>query len=191
MNNQAEAPDPQDAELLAAIARGDAQAFSCFYDRFSGTLFSIAMGILRDPAQAEDLLQEVFLQIWERASHFDPELGKPLSWAVAMTRNKAIDRLRGSQRRQRVMDEMTETASSDFLSMDLGTIHGLDHDATALVRRSLQTLPEEQRKAIELAFFQGLSHGEIAEKLNAPLGTVKARIRRGMIQLRDELRDLI
>ena len=188
MSGDQDQAEPPDSELLMAVAKGDTNAFSCFYDRLSGTLFSVALSILRDPAQAEDVLQEVFFQIWERAAHFDPALGKPLSWAVAMTRNKSIDRLRGSQRRQKAMEQMTQELPDEGFGAESAGVGG---ESAGLVRASLQKLPEDQRKAIEMAFFLGLSHGEIAEKLAAPLGTIKARIRRGMIQLRGELRELI
>src|SRR3989442_10596687 len=93
--------------LLRRIAQGDQQAFAQFYDQFAGVLFSVAVKILNDPKEAEDVLQEVFLQIWDKASAFDPRLGKPFGWVATVTRNKAIDRLRASQRRYRLAEEVT------------------------------------------------------------------------------------
>lgn len=180
----------QDVELLGRIAGRDLQAFSCFYDRFGGILFSVAVAILKDTSQAEEVIQDVFLQIWERAGVYDRQLGKPLSWAVALTRNKAIDRLRSTQRRSRLVAELSEE-SDEFPSDDTnaaGKIIG--NETAAMVRNALNHLPAEQRKAIELAFLGGLTQTEIAAELKLPLGTVKARIRRGMLQMRDALKGL-
>lgn len=177
-----------DEALLSRIAEGDAAAFAAFYDRHSGLLFSIAAHVLRDDREAEDVLQEAMVLLWERASSYERSLGKPVSWAVTLTRNKAIDRLRALKRRQhgaaQPLDELESVLADPAAS---ASDSAMSHESAGIVRSALVNLPGEQRQAIELAFFRGLSHGEIADQLRVPLGTIKARIRRGMLFLRDAL----
>jgi RNA polymerase sigma-70 factor (ECF subfamily) len=161
-------------------------AFAQFYDRCSAVLYSLAMKILRDTHEAEEVLQETMMQIWERAAAYDMAMGKPLSWALTITRNKAIDRIRSSQRKARLLGEVVlEWEESDQAAA--AESRALQSEASVLVRRALADLPVEQRQTIELAYFGGLTQSEIATKLSQPLGTVKARMRRGMITLRDAL----
>ena len=172
--------------LLKRTGEGDRASFELLYERYSGVLFSTAFRILNDQTAAEDVLQDVFIQIWEKAPLYDPTRGKPLTWAVTMTRNKAIDRLRSQQRRNRLKDEMEAQASvfeefSDRSSLD----EVQSGERGELIRQAVRQLSKEQRKAIELAFFSGMSQSEIAEELGEPLGTVKARIRRGMMKLKE------
>lgn len=183
-------PSPSDAPelaLLARVAGGDAEAFSQLYDRLAGVLFSIAVRILHDVHAAEDVVQEVFVQIWAKAGTYDARLGKPSTWAITLLRNKAIDRLRASQRGHR----LAEAAAAEQLAGE--TSHNLSHDlllgeeTARLLRAAVAKLVPEQKQAIEMAFFSGLTHAEIAGALEAPLGTVKARIRRGMLELREAL----
>jgi RNA polymerase sigma-70 factor (ECF subfamily) len=188
MENGESTRDDQDIELLNRIARRDREAFSRFYDHFGGVLFSVATAILKDAGQAEDVLQDVFLQIWERASAYDRQRGKPLSWMIALTRNKAIDRLRSSQRSNRLLAEATQEAAHDLVSVDNAAGDAIGNETALLVRSALKNLAPEQRQAIELAFFGGLTQTEIALELKQPLGTIKARIRRGMLHLRDALK---
>ena len=176
-----------DIELLRRIANGDRAAFAEFYDRHAPLMFSVAVKILRDLTEAEDLLQEVFLEIWNKADKFDPKLGKARGWAAILVRNRAVDKVRASERRKRlgeaagvesaIASEGGETAN-DFL-------HG--QEKAKLIQSVVNELPLEQREAIQLAFFSGLTQQEISETLRTPLGTVKARIRRGMMKLRDQL----
>jgi RNA polymerase sigma-70 factor (ECF subfamily) len=175
-----------EADLLQRVAGGDMDAFAQFYDRCSSVLYSLAMKILRDAHEAEEVLQEAMTQIWERAAAYDAKMGKPLSWALTITRNKAIDRIRSSQRKARLMQEIEwkESGSDPTVAAESSA---LQSEASALIRRALADLPFEQRRTIELAYFGGLTQSEIAAKLNQPLGTIKARIRRGMITLRDAL----
>ena len=182
---------PADADLLRRVAGGDVDAFGSFYDRHAPLLFALSLKILRDPHEAEDALQEAMVLLWERAPAYDPTLGKPLSWAVALTRNKAIDRLRSVQRKHRLVVESVEAGEMDPPAEAASPPSATQDDAFALMRRELARLPAEQRQAIELAFYSGLTHSEIAEQLGQPLGTIKARIRRGMITLRDALGDLL
>jgi RNA polymerase sigma-70 factor (ECF subfamily) len=177
----------RDIEMLRRISQGDRSAFAQFYDLYSSLLFSIAIKILNDPKEAEDVLQEVFMQIWEKAGMFDPKLGKPSSWAITLVRNKAIDRIRASQRRSRLAEAAAASGTFDGGDSPVAneSIHG--REKAALLRSAVAGLPAEQRHAIEMAFFSGLTQNEISDKLREPLGTIKARIRRGMLKLRDKL----
>jgi len=178
-----------DQEMIARIGRRDQGAFSALYDRLSGPLYSLAMKMLGDPAEAQDALQEVFLQIWSRAGTYDPEQSSVFSWTVLLTRSRVIDRLRARGRRSRVVVASTEDAptAADASTVESAADTAEKNDEAARVRYVLNNLPSEQREAIELAFFEHLSHHEIAARLGQPLGTVKARIRRGLLKLRQRL----
>lgn len=180
------AADPGDEALMARIARGDTDAFAAFYDRHEPLLYGLALRILRHDRDAEDVLQEAAVQLWERAGEYRADLGKPISWAVTLLRNKAIDRLRAGRRRAELADRVLAEAEVEDSIGFQGPGEG-GADRSAAVRRTLVTLPRDQRLAIELAFFAGLTQTEIADRLAAPLGTVKARIRRGMLSMRDAL----
>lgn len=177
----------EDEALFARIANGDEAAFASFYDRHETLLYSIAHRIVGTDTEAEDVLQEAAVLVWERAPTYNRSLGKPLSWAITIVRNKAIDRFRSGKRRSEVFSEITEEAMPEAgpgMEPDPRAFAG--EDAT-FVRRALASLGRDQRQAIEMAFFGGLTQNEIAEQLGQPLGTIKARIRRGMIQMRDAL----
>jgi RNA polymerase sigma-70 factor, ECF subfamily len=188
--NEQESKD-RDIELLRQIAAGDRTSFAEFYDRHSTLMFSVACKILNDTSEAEDVLQEAFVQIWEKAGKFDPKLGKASSWAAILVRNKAIDRIRASQRRTRLAEEAgaEQEAAANVEGTANKTIYG--HEKANLVQLAIVELPVEQRQAIELAYFSGLTQDEISKKLNQPLGTIKARIRRGLLKLRDQLEGLL
>ncbi len=182
-----------DEQLMARIAQGDQVAFSALYDRLSGPLFSLAFKMLGNAAEAEDALQEVCLQIWRRAAAYDSSQSSVFSWAVLLTRGKVIDRLRARGRRARVISASIEDEGNLIDPTDASTAEtaadnmNRNEEATR-VRTVLGGLPPDQRQAIEMAFFSELTHHEIAAQLNQPLGTIKARIRRGMLRLRDGLR---
>lgn len=150
-------------------------------------LFSIVVKVLNDPKEAEDVLQEVFLQIWDKAAVYKRELGAPLSWFVTMTRHKAIDRLRSAKRRYRLLDEVKGETDILINAGATARSNAESNESSAMVRSAVKSLPNEQRQAIELAFFGGMTQNEISESLGQPIGTVKARIRRGMLKLRDTL----
>ncbi len=178
----------EEVALLKAIGSRDRDSFAKLYDRYSAILFSIALRVLNDTELAEDALQDVFFQIWEKAPTYDPRRGKPLTWAVTLTRNKAIDRLRSVQRRYRLYDEAREEAKTTAASADYESARSLEHlEKNEMIRNAVKQLSKEQRQAIEMAFFSGLTQNEVAEQLGEPLGTIKARIRRGMMKLRDLL----
>jgi RNA polymerase sigma-70 factor (ECF subfamily) len=179
-------PEQVEAELLARVAQRDREAFSQLYDLYATPIFSVAMRILQNPKDAEDVLQEVCLQIWENAKSFNRALGKPFTWVMVLTRNKAIDRLRALERRY----QWTEKAREDPLAASNSQETGNEiftREKLSVIRSAVASLPLEQRQAIEMAFFGGMTQNEIAEALQQPLGTVKARIRRGMLKLRDAL----
>ena len=182
----------RDQEMIAQIGRRDQGAFSAFYDRLSGPLYSLAFKMLGDASEAQDALQEVFVQIWSRASTYDPEKSSVFSWAVLLTRSRAIDRLRARDRRLRVVVESTAenkvAAATDASTVESAADTATKKDEAAHVRSLLNNLPEDQRQAIELAFFGHRTHHEIAAQLGQPLGTVKARIRRGLLKLREQFR---
>ena len=177
--------------LLQRVGQGDSGSFEQLYERFSGVLFSTAYRVLNNQQAAEDVLQDVFIQIWEKAPLYDPLRGKPMTWAVTLTRNKAIDRLRSTQRRSRLQDDVQKESQTFEQFDDKSSFDAVASVETGkLVREAIQKLSKSQREAIELAFFSSLTQTEIAERLGEPLGTVKARIRRGMMRLRELVGDL-
>ena len=174
--------------LMQRVGAGDRQSFAELYDRFSGVLFSTAYRVLNNQEAAEDVLQDAFVMIWEKAPLYDPARGKPMTWAATITRNKAIDRLRSTVRRNRLRDDVEREAETLAQFDDRSSFEAMASGETAQqVRTALQKLTKDQREAIELAFFSSLTQTEIAERLGEPLGTVKARIRRGMMKLREVL----
>ena len=173
-------------ELLHAIARGDEQALASLYDRYKVILFGLVLRILRRRDEAEDVLQELFLQVWKRATDFDAARGRPFTWLVTMARSRAIDRLRSLDARNRAGVEAARAAGEEWADAVTDAIRS---EQGEIVRRALAELPEEQRRALLLAYFEGLTQTEIAARLNAPLGTIKTRMRSGMIRLRELLRE--
>ncbi len=179
-----------DREMIERIGRGDQSAFSALYDRLSRPLYSLALRMLGDAGDAQDALQDVFLQIWSRAATYNPEQSTVFSWTVLLTRSRVIDRLRARKRRLRVVDSATGDEDADVAdasTMESAADTADKNDEAARVRSVLNNLPSEQREAIELAFFGHLTHHEIAARLGEPLGTIKARIRRGLLKLRERL----
>lgn len=175
-----------DVELLKAIAARDEAALAQLYDRYRVILFGLLVRILNSREEAEDVLQETFLQVWRRAADFDETRGRPFTWLVTMARSRGIDRLRTLAARERTAvaaarDEaevISDAASDAFRS-----------EQRALITNALDHLPDEQKQTLLLAYFDGLTQSEIAARLNAPLGTVKTRMRTGMIKLRELLAD--
>jgi RNA polymerase sigma-70 factor (ECF subfamily) len=178
-----------DARLLSRVAAGDRAAFGELYDRFSRPLFATALRILRDSTEAQDVVHDAFITLWEKANAFENARGTAFAWAVTLTRNRAIDRLRSRRRRAQLLEG---SAPSD-LGLDENS-SGPSADAAAdtsdqasAVRAAVATLPADQQQALQLAFFGGLTQDEIATRLQTPLGTIKARIRRGLLKLREQL----
>jgi RNA polymerase sigma-70 factor (ECF subfamily) len=166
-----------EAALLARIHAGDDSAMAELYDRYSGIVYGVALRVLGSTASAEDLLQEVFLQLWRNPRAFDAERGRLAPWLAVIARNRAIDMLR----RRPMEEDIDELPISTGVNLEdeAGERMAIDK-----VRGVLAQLPQEQRKTLEMAFFEGMTHTEISAKLGEPLGTVKTRIRSGLLALR-------
>ena len=178
----------EQAHLLAAMARGDKSALASLYDSLSRPLYSLAYRIINDGSEAQDIIQDVFLQIWQKADTYDTSRGSVFGWAATLTRNRAIDRVRMRKRRSELLAESAPDLQPTPLSGDLDSSASLwVQEKAGAVRSALGQLAPDQQKAIELAFFSGLTQLQIAAKLNEPLGTIKARIRRGLLKLRETL----
>lgn len=175
-----------DAQLMQRVAQGDKQAFAQLYDRFSGPLHATALRIVRDAAEAQDIVHDTFVTLWDKAVSFEPSRGSAFSWAVTLVRNRAIDRVRSRQRRAELLAD-SAPADLGYQENPAGHDTAATHDEAHAVRAAVATLPLEQRRALELAFFGGLTQEQVAQTLREPLGTVKARIRRGLLKLRDSL----
>ena len=187
-----DAPFPEDgasgpdlADLLRRSGRGDEAAFAVLYDATAARVYGLALRVVRDPAQAEEVTQESFLEIWRTSGRYDPDKGSALSWLLTITHRKAVDRVRSAE------------ASSRRDTTYQHHHQPVEHDSTAeaaeasleaqRVRSALATLTEVQREAVGLAFLGGYTHTEVATMLDLPVGTAKTRIRDGMIRLRDAL----
>lgn len=171
-------------ELLARIAAGCTDAFSTLYDDFSAALFGITLGIVKNHAEAEETLQDLFVSIWEKASRYDSQHGRAATWLTTMARNRAIDRLRCRQRREKLHESARHETFLQPTAQEAPDSPLIAAERANRVREALKSLPDEMRIALELAYFHSLTQTEIAAKLNEPLGTVKARIRRAMERVR-------
>lgn len=178
--------EPRWRTLLARVRARDAEALQTLYDETSRVLYSLAYRVLNDREDAEEVILDVYQHVWNAADRYDPARGNVLSWLAVMTRNRAIDRVRQSNVRR--SHELPVEAPVDTASESPAPeAQSILEQQRVLVRKALETLGQEQREAIELAFYSGLSHSEVAEALGAPLGTVKTRIRVGMQRLRKAL----
>jgi len=186
--NRNPGPDITDEDLVGRMAAGDTEAFGVFYDRHVGMLLALALRMLQSEADAADVVQDVLVMFWERAAIFDASKGRPVSWVIAAVRNRAIDIIRTKQRRDRLLTEAAEDVPATGAAVLDPPQRLAQLEVAGQVNAALRSLPPAQQQAIELAFFGGMSQSEIAEALGEPLGTIKARLRRGMIQLRDSLR---
>jgi RNA polymerase sigma-70 factor (ECF subfamily) len=177
-----------DMRRITEMAAGDASGLSEIYDRHSTAVYSLALRIVREESEAEDVVQEVFAQAWRQADRYDARRGSVIAWLLIMTRTRAIDRLRVRQARPDRQSTPDPAVLDQLPAAGEDPASGLvaQEDAQR-VRQALEELPLLQRIAIELAFFEGLSQSEIAERLEQPLGTVKTRIRMGLLRLRDVL----
>jgi RNA polymerase sigma-70 factor (ECF subfamily) len=167
--------------LLRRVSDGDLSAVGPLYDRLSPLVFGLAMRTLRDPALAEDVVQDTFVSAWRNAATFDSSRGSAKGWILAIARHRAIDTIR--RRRPTVQlpenDDSGSSPSSDWFDHDAPIVNAAD------IRHGLETLPAEQRSAIEMSFLQGLTHPEIAQRTGLPLGTVKSRVRLGLLRMRE------
>lgn len=170
--------------MLHQIAGGDEVALAALYDRYKTILFSLILRILHSQSEAEDILQDVFIQVWKKAGDFDETRGRPFTWLVTLARSRAIDRLRQLNSRERTATEASRATTEEWTDAVEDAIKA---EQSAVVREALAEIPEEQRRTLLLAYFEGLTQTEIADKLNTPLGTVKTRMRSGLIKLRELL----
>jgi RNA polymerase sigma-70 factor (ECF subfamily) len=175
-----------DEELIADLGRGDADALGFLYDRYRRLAMAVAYRILEDASAAEDCLQDAFLQVWRNHASFHPERGSVKSWLLTIVRNAAIDRHRGKEgraRQDRPIDEV------EYLLGETDDPHAqaVESLQAEQIQTAIRNLPDEQREAITLAFFNGLTHQEIAERMGVPLGTVKGRMRLGLKKMRQQL----
>jgi RNA polymerase sigma-70 factor (ECF subfamily) len=182
-------PNETDLNLVQRMSAGEEVAFAEFYNRFAPALFSMIYAIVRDQKESEDVLQEAFVQMWKRTRTYDPSRSSLFTWAVMISRHKAIDRLRSRSRQSRLAEAVAnepvdQTSSTPASRADSIIARSEERER---VRAALAQLGDAQREAIDLAFFAGLTQTQISEKLGAPLGTIKARIRRGLLALRDVL----
>ena len=179
---------PDDADLIARIAQAQTKAFDRLYDRYNRLVFSVAIAILGDQAAAEEATLDVFVQVWKKAGSYRADQGQVRTWLTAITRHHAIDILRWRKARPDANGmEWDETTLQDGLvTRDTEEVAELTFQREK-VQAALAQLPEEQREALKLAYFQGYSHSQIAEVLSQPLGTIKTRIRLGMQKLRQLL----
>jgi len=184
----ARSPEDRQADQasLARVGRGDERAFAELYDRHARLVFSLALRILQDRADAEDIVQEVFAQVWSQAARYDASRGSVAAWMLILTRSRAIDRLRAQRSRPAAAGDAAaaETVVDSAPAQDLEL---LSAEQVARLRRALKELPDAERTALELAYYDGLTHVEVAARLAEPLGTVKTRIRQAVIKLRQSL----
>jgi RNA polymerase sigma-70 factor (ECF subfamily) len=167
--------------LLGQVARGDEAAFRVLYDRAAGQVLGTVRRVLRDPAQSEEVMQEVLLEVWRTAARFDPEAGSAAAWIMTLAHRRAVDRVRSeNSAARRELRAAVQAVDYDQVSEAVET--SLEHER---VRRCLTTLTDLQREAVTLAYYQGYTYGEVAELLGVAVGTVKTRMRDGLIRLRD------
>jgi RNA polymerase sigma-70 factor, ECF subfamily len=183
---------PSDVELMSGVQAGDPDALSNLYDRYNGILKALILRVVHNEAEADDLLQEVFMEIWNQAKNFSPTKGKPLGWMVTLARRRAIDGLRKKQSYARAEERLqTEPEQQPTAWVQNITEQEIRAgDTRTLMAKVINSLPEPQQQAIELAFFQGMSQREIAAKTDTPLGTVKTRLELGLKKIYDGLKEL-
>jgi RNA polymerase sigma-70 factor, ECF subfamily len=189
---QPEPTTPTDVDLMTAIQAGDPDALSQLYDRYNGIVKALILRIIHNETEADDLLPEVFLEIWNRAKNFSVQKGKPLGWIVTLARRRAIDVLRKKQAYARAEERLKAEPELQPLAWvqnttaeDIGA-----GDTRAVMARVIRSLPEAQQQVIDFAFFQGMSQREIAVHTNIPLGTVKTRLELGLKKIYENLKEL-
>jgi RNA polymerase sigma-70 factor (ECF subfamily) len=176
-----------DFGLMQAVAARDQRALASLYDRHSGAVFGVCLRILRDREEAEEATCDVFIELWNRSSRFDEERGHPIAYLLNLARSRAIDRLRSRGRRNRLFVVRDEDETLDPPSTASPLADTLTGEMRARLERALSGLAPGQKRALELAYFDGMSHAEIASALGEPLGTVKTRIRQGLLRMRETL----
>jgi RNA polymerase sigma-70 factor, ECF subfamily len=186
-------PSPESLRLMSSlqkVAAGEHPALAQCYDLMGGAVFSLAVRMLRDRPAAEDVTQDIFVQVWRQAGNFDASRGSPEAWIMMIARTRILDRLRSRSSGivlKSVGDALPDSPAGDDWPEDLA----ITREHAVNVRQALAELPADQRQALELAFFDGLTHVEISQKTNVPLGTIKTRIRLGLLKVRDHLRPMM
>ena len=178
-----------DQEIMQGIVRREAEAFARFYDRHAPMVFGFLLRLLHERTEAEDVLQETFWQIWRQAGAYDSSRGSPVAWLVQIARSRGIDRIRQVQLRTQRDGGPIEDLYEQLVAQDGADAKTIEQETQRTVRRALTRLSSEQREAVTLAFFGGLTHLEISKRLETPLGTVKTRIRLGMRKLQEALQE--
>lgn len=176
-----------DHELIRAVAGGSEKALSELYDRYASSLLALAVRILRDPADAEEVLQEIFVHVWNRADRYDPARSSVSTWLVLIARSRAIDRLRSRKVSERTTTAAQQESSSNHTSPE-GASNVFVHERRKRLREEMKKLPQEQSEVLELAFYRGMTQSEISASTGVPLGTVKTRTLLAMKKLRKALR---
>jgi RNA polymerase sigma-70 factor, ECF subfamily len=176
-----------DEDLMLVVGENDPEAFEVFYDRHGGAAYSLAYRIVGDRTSAEDVVQEAFLSIWRSGARYDRARGSVRAWTLGIVRNRAIDALRRQSGRAPKLDFDDEVALEQRPALDFTDEQALQRESARELRGALSELPDEQSKVIELAYFGGFSHSEIAKMLSMPLGTVKGRMRLGIEKIRTQL----
>ena len=189
---QLEPGAPSDLELMKAIQSENPEALAQLYDRYNGILKALILRVIHNEAEADDLLQEIFMEIWNQAKNFSSQKGKPLGWMVTLARRRAIDGLRKKQAYARAEERLqNETEQQPDAWVHNSTEEEIVlSDTRSLIRNVISGLPPAQQQAIDLAFFRGMSQREIAAKTNTPLGTVKTRLELGLKKIYDGLKEL-
>ncbi len=181
----------EDLQLLLKISAKDESAFAQLYDRYSSIVYTFVLRIVKTAEEAEDLLQEVFLQVWNKSTLFSENKGSVYTWIITIARHRAIDQLRSkesSMRASRIEDDSALSIPTEIF-MDNPLHAAISSEFDALVKGGLASLTDDQRSIIELSYYEGFTQAQIAERLNAPLGTVKTRMRQGLQKLRTHLRE--
>jgi RNA polymerase sigma-70 factor, ECF subfamily len=184
-----ERADRENTELIRRMALRDARALEEFYDRYNRLVFGLVLRIIRVREDAEDVMVDVFWQVWQQSARYDASRGKPVAWLLTIARTRAIDGLRSSNR-QATHNSAAEEIQDHRVPArhEVPSDPGILADRREAVRAALKSLPDQQRVPLEMAYFDGLTHTEIAESLNQPLGTMKDRIRTGMLHLKKQLK---
>ncbi len=184
--------EPTDLELMEGIQREDPEALSKLYDRYNGIIKALILRVVHNEAEADDLLQEIFMELWNQAKNFSAQKGKPLGWMVTLARRRAIDGLRKKQAYARAGERLQqETEQQPDAWVHNATEDEINFsDTRRLIRKVIQGLPPAQQQAVDLAFFRGMSQREIAAHTNTPLGTVKTRLELGLKKIYDGLKEL-
>jgi RNA polymerase sigma-70 factor (ECF subfamily) len=183
---------PSDLELMLGIQKEDPEALSLLYDRYSGIVKALILRVIHNDAEADDLLQEIFMEIWNQAKNFSAQKGKPLGWMITLARRRAIDGLRKKQAYARAEERLQNETEQQPEAWVLNTTEAeiTLGDRRVIIRKVIDSLPPAQQEVVELAFFKGMSQREIAAKTNTPLGTVKTRLELGLKKIYDGLKEL-